>query len=51
MIDLLLLSVGPVFLAGSIALAVWTDLREGRSGHRPDPERPGSAKATLRLVR
>ncbi len=51
MLDLLLLSTGPIFLLGSIALAVWTDWVEGREqAPRLLPAAPDDPPA-LRLVR
>ncbi|HET9555221.1 MAG TPA: hypothetical protein VFP50_19810 [Anaeromyxobacteraceae bacterium] len=39
--DLLLTAIGPAFLAGSVVLAIWVDLREARAaGADVAPDEP-----------
>jgi hypothetical protein len=38
--DLLLTAVGPAFLAGAVALAIWVDLREARAADAASDEPP-----------
>ncbi len=51
MLDLILLLSGPAFLAGSVALALWTDWREGRAGGPAGLEPARRERPRPRLVR